>query len=138
MILEDKQIYIASGWFSDEQMEACVELENFASFASRKFFAPRLMNLGDDGCDWKTVFDKNIEELEKAEIVLCSTVGKDMGAIFEAGYAHARGIRVIYYTPGIKKPNLMLGLSGQIATTHSELIQCYQDPNETFASKDFE
>lgn len=120
-------IYICSGWFNDEMLKACLEIESAANDLVEQgkaisVFEPRNMNLGISGCNWELIFKRNIEELDKCDTVLCSTVNKDMGSIFEAGYAYAKNKRIIYYTPGINKPNLMLGKSGLVFNNIKTLI----------------
>lgn len=132
------KVYLASGWFSPEQMKACKDVEESLSFLNDSNFFPRSMNLGTDGCSWNEIFSENIYHLDECDVVVASTVGKDMGTLWECGYAYAKGKRIVYYTPGIKKPNLMLGLSGQIATTIEEMKQCVLDSRTSFSSQDFE
>ncbi len=132
------KVYLASGWFNKDQMKACKEAEESISLMNEKNFFPRLMNLGTDGVDWQKIYDANIFHLEECDTVVCVTEGKDMGALIEAGYAIKAGKRIIYYTPGIDKPNLMLAFSGQIARTIQELEQCLSDESVTFVPKDFE
>ena len=130
--------YIASGWFNATQLAACVQLEQFCIDNDINHFAPRKMNLGTDGVDWDLIFQKNIEHLDDCDIVFASTVGKDMGTIWETGYAYAKGKEIIYYTPGITKPNLMLAKSGQIARDINELGACFVDRDVTFVGDEIE
>jgi len=132
------RIYIAGGWFSEEQLKHLVEVEDLVKQTNHKHFAPRTMNLGQDGCDWSFIFDENIKHLEDCDMVVASTVGKDMGTIWECGYGYAKGKTIVYYTPGIARPNLMLGMSGIVCKTYEELKNLIVNgiyPNEL---KDFE
>lgn len=131
-------IYVAAGWFSPEQMKACKEVEALVYSADFCHFFPRQMNLGTDGCDWEQVFSENIKRIDDCDIIVASTVGKDMGTLWECGYGFAKGKDIIYYTPGIKKPNLMLAHSGQIATNLNELEACIFDPEITFCGEEIE
>ena len=118
---QHKKVYVAAGWFNDNQMKACKELEEFADSFFKEPFKPRVANLGTEGCDWDAIFANNIEHIDNADLVLASTVDKDMGTILECGYAFAKGIPIIYYTPGIKTVNLMLAKSGVVCKTMEEL-----------------
>lgn len=131
-----ENIYLAGGWFSPEQMKACTEVEELLTEINEDNFFPRLMNLGTDGIDWNKIYRTNIVHLDMCDTVVVSTVDKDMGTLIEAGYCIAKGKRVVYYTPGIDKPNLMLTHSGQIARTINELKVCLYDPNVTYFKGD--
>lgn len=120
--MEPTKVYIAGGWFNDRQMKAVKEVEDFADKWFVNTFKPRVANLGISGCDWDNIFSQNITHLDEAELVIASTVDKDMGTIWECGYAFAKGIPVVYYTPGIDKVNLMLAKSGKVAKTIEELF----------------
>ena len=121
METQQKKVYVAAGWFNDNQMEACKELEDFADSFFREPFKPRVDNIGTEGCDWDDIFLGNIEHINSSDLVIASTVDKDMGTIWECGYAFAKGIPIIYYTPGIKDVNLMLAKSGVVCKTIDEL-----------------
>lgn len=116
------KVYVAGGWFSDGQMRAVREVEEFADKWFIKPFKPRTANLGEDGCDWDAIFKGNIDHIDSAGLVIASTVDKDMGTIWECGYAFSKGIPIVYYTPGIDKVNLMLAKSGKVAKTTEELF----------------
>jgi len=116
------KVYIAGGWFNDGQMRAIKEIEAFSDKWFIEAFKPRVDNLGSDGCDWDAIFTSNIEHIDSAGLVIASTVDKDMGTIWECGYAFAKGIPIVYYTPGIDKVNLMLLKSGKVAKTVEELF----------------
>ena len=111
------KVYIAGGWFSEEQEKALSEIENYADTMCLHVFKPRSDNLGSDGCDWDSIFAVNIAEIETSDIIIASTVGKDMGTLWECGYAYALNKPILYYTPGISKPNLMLAMSGKVFNT---------------------
>lgn len=110
-------VYIAGGWFSDAQLKAVKELEELADELGYNSFKPRVHNKGNEGCNWDRIFYDNIYHIEQCSIVFASTVDKDMGTIWECGFAYAKGKKIVYYTPGIPKVNLMLSMTGAICPT---------------------
>lgn len=115
-------IYVASGWFTPEQDEARKEILRTLNAYQYEFFSPKEDNLAKPCMGQTTltsIFKINLEEIDNADMVVASTVGKDMGTIFECGYAYAKGIPIIYYAPGLEGPfNLMLAKSAHaVATT---------------------
>ena len=127
-----KRVYVAGGWFSDNQLNHLKEIEDLASESFDNVFLPRKMNLGTDGCDWESVFNENIKHLKSCDVVIASTVEKDIGTIWECGYAHAFDKKIIYYCPNIDKPNLMLGMSGVVCKTIDDI---YEYINEGYVTK---
>lgn len=115
------KIYVAGGWFTPEQEKALTIVEDVVKQTNSNHFMPRHMNLGTEGVDWQKVFDSNIAHLDDCDIVVASTEGKDMGTLWECGYAYGKGKEIVYFTNGIPKPNLMLGFSGIICSTEEEL-----------------
>lgn len=77
------------------------------------FYSPKDNGVYKPGDDPKKIYDTNVHEIEQADIVVVSTEGKDMGTLFEAGYATALGIPVVYYWGSTGKFNLMLAGSAQ-------------------------
>jgi len=125
MFNKETKVYVAGGWFNDGQMRACRELEDFADKWFENVFKPRVSNLGSSEMSskqWDDIFQGNLEHIDSAELIIASTVDKDMGTIWECGYAFSKGIPIVYYTPGIDKVNLMLAKSGKVAKTVEELF----------------
>ena len=133
----ETKIYVAGGWFSPAQMEALKQVEHLAAIYGDAFM-PRLHNLGEEGCNWEKVFEVNIDKLNDCDIVIASTVDKDMGTIFECGYAYSRGKQILYYSPGIAKPNLMLGMSGLVFNDIAKLELYLQTGKYENIAKDYE
>jgi nucleoside 2-deoxyribosyltransferase len=79
------------------------------------------------------VLDINIQALEKTDLLVCITDGKDPGTMFEAGYCYAKNIPIIYvWLSGAKgqKFNLMLGASGSVVRTMAQLKAALLDFKE--------
>ena len=132
------RIYVAGGWFSNEQEIALSDVEEIIRESKNEAFMPRHMNLGSIGSNWVEVFNTNVNEIRKCDIVVASTVGKDMGTLWECGYAYALDKKIVYYTPGIDKPNLMLGFSGIICRDRYELYDYIIRGIEPQKGKDYE
>lgn len=115
-MVEKKQIkvYVAGGWFTPEQEEALDSMLRACKLAEVDFYSPR-----DDGLyvpgvtDPKDVFQENLKQILLSDIVIASTEGKDMGTVWECGYAYGISKPVAYFYPNRRgKFNLMLAQSG--------------------------
>lgn len=116
--------YIASGWFSKKQEKARQAIKWACGYSGLDYYSPKDNLLYDPDTDNpKTVFDVNIEEICSASLVIASTVGKDMGTLFECGVAWGAGVPIVYYFKG-STFNLMLAESAMaILSTRDELYQ---------------
>lgn len=120
------KVYIASGWFNDLQMADVQYVEGLLDGLKIAYFSPRLHNLCPPTAseiEKRKAFDLNLKAIEKADLILVNTRDKDMGTIFEAGYAYAKKKPILYYCKGLVGGfNLMLALSGNaVATSESQL-----------------
>lgn len=121
-------VYLASPFFTPEQ----VEREEFAKVFLRELglsvFSPK------DNCflsnnasieDRKRVFDDNVMAIRGCNAVFAITDGKDMGTIWEAGYAYGINVPIIYFaeTLGDNPFNLMLAQSGVITITNRKMLK---------------
>tara|TARA_B100000131_G_C18069355_1_gene593866 strand:+ start:699 stop:1145 length:447 start_codon:yes stop_codon:yes gene_type:complete len=129
------KIYLASGWFNPTQAAELDRLEeifdNRSSFfdlaSPRRIFvcppdAPR--SVQDE------TFSGNLHHIETADFLLVNTRDKDIGTIWEAGYAHAFKKPIIYFCAGLPegaKFNLMLARSGIKVCTSFEQLEDYID-----------
>lgn len=117
-----KTVYLASGWFTPAQEKARLEMLNTIS-KDHFVFSPKDDNLGTEDSDFSSIFQANIREIENCDIMVASTIDKDMGTLFECGVAYAKGIPIVYYAPGLSGPfNLMLAESAvSVCTTQPSL-----------------
>lgn len=144
------KVYLAGGWFDKFQIEALDYLEKFL-YSQDKFevFAPRqeVKLEGIEATDkMKEVFEINCKHIEEADLVIASTVSKDMGTIWECGYAAKCGKPLIYTLFDKRFPdaifNLMLAKSG-IATfidkkDFEKFVALISKENVNSISKDYE
>ena len=130
-----KKIYLASGWFNPTQDQELSMLENifdkrqehFKLSSPRRIFvcppdAPR--SVQDE------TFEGNLAHIKNADFLVVNTRDKDIGTIWEAGYAHALNIPIVYFCAGLPegaKFNLMLARSGIKVCTSFEQLEDYLD-----------
>ena len=125
-----KKIYLASGWFNPVQAEELTNLENifderndYFDLASPRrifFFSPNASKEVQDA-----TFEGNLHHIQTADFLLVNTRDKDIGTIWETGYAYAFDKPIIYFCAGLPKGakfNLMLARSGiKVCTSFVEL-----------------
>ena len=138
-----KKIYFASPWFTPEQEEREERLKAKLRSLGFNVWSPKEEAICGAISDKETrdrIFNGNIENIVDADIVFAVTDGKDMGTIWEAGFAYGfneglanaadaygfnfKRIKIVYYceTLGNGKFNLMLAQSGDIVFTKFEDI----------------
>ena len=123
-------VYLASGWFNPTQDAELTKLE--ALFDARasyiKLASPRRIFICPPNAE-KSVqdatFDGNLREIKDADFLLVNTRDKDIGTIWEAGYAYANERPIVYFCDGLPpgaKFNLMLARSAiKVCTSFDEL-----------------
>ena len=125
------KIYLASGWFNEEQMSVCQSLENTLDKLGYNTFKPRveskITSLNPTMEERKVTFRGNVTNIDDCDIMVANVTYKDTGVHFEIGYAYAKGKPIIFYkqdTDG-KPFNLMLAQASDYApaTTLDELKQ---------------
>ena len=129
-----KKIYLAAGWFNPVQAEELTRLEKICDdrgwidlASPRRIFvcppgAPK--NVQDE------TFSGNLHHIETADFLIVNTRDKDIGTIWEAGYAYARNVPIVYFCQGLPKGakfNLMLARSGVKVCTSYEQLEDYLD-----------
>lgn len=114
---EKYDFYLASPFFNPEQVERMNKVLDILRRYNYKVYAPMEHGVvkADDTKEFANlVFKENCRAINNSLKVIAITDGKDMGTIWEAGYAYGRGIPVVYYaeTLGDNPFNLMLAESG--------------------------
>ena len=125
-----KKIYLASGWFNPVQDKELTELEKIFDDRANDFelASPRRIFVCPPNAP-KSVqdetFEGNLFHIKTADFLLVNTRDKDIGTIWEAGYAYAFDKPIIYFCAGLPegaKFNLMLARSGiKVCTSFAEL-----------------
>ena len=133
--MENNKVYFASPWFTPEQEEREERLKAKLRELGFNVWSPKESCVcppnASDELRRKT-FDDNCTNIASCDILFAVTDGKDMGTIWEAGYANGinaccipmnhEKIVIVYYceTLGDGKFNLMLANSGDIIITDFE------------------
>lgn len=127
--MNNLKVYVAAGWFSDEQEKARMEVINACKTVNVDIYSPKDDMLHIDGeTDPEAIFLENVYQINKADFIIASTEGKDMGTLFECGLAYGRGTPIVYYYKGNGPFNLMLARSGFcVCTTYEELCQYLEE-----------
>lgn len=121
--------YLASPFFNKEQVDRMKKVLQMLRFKKYIVYAPFEHGIvaQEEGPEAiKEVFESNVQAIQSSNKVLAITDGKDMGTIWEAGYAYGIGKPVVYYaeTLGNNAFNLMLSESGiGIYTNFHDLVR---------------
>ena len=109
--------YLASPFFNDEQIKREESIKKTLRGYGYRVYAPREHGIVGSLASQEAVtstFNSNVEAINNSRMVLAITDGKDMGTIWEAGYAYGNNIPIVYYaeTLGNNPFNIMLSESG--------------------------
>lgn len=121
--------YLASPFFKDRQIQREEAVKNALRNEGYTVYSPRENGvLTPDATDEvrTKIFKENCEAIQKSHRILAITDEKDIGTIWEAGYAYGIGKEVVYYaeTLGNNPFNVMLGKSGiGIFTNYNDLVE---------------
>lgn len=131
--MKNKKIYFASPFFNEEQVEREERLKAKLRELGFDVWSPKeefFCKPDEDAETRKKVFEGNCSNIESSDIIFAVTDGKDIGTIWEAGFAYglnkfykfcqAKPIKIVYYCETLPvggKFNLMLAQSGDIIIT---------------------
>ena len=128
------KIYLAAGWFNPTQAEELTRLEAICD--TREWIdlaSPRRIFVCPPDAPKETqdaTFDGNLHHIKTADWLIVNTRDKDIGTIWEAGYAYANDVPIVYFCQGLPpgaKFNLMLARSGVKVCTSFEELENYLD-----------
>lgn len=122
------KVYFASPFFNEEQVEREERLKTKLRELGFEVFSPKeASHLKKDSSlnEQKETFEMNLKNIDNCDILFGVTDGKDMGTIWECGYANglnrirANKIIIVYYceTLGNNQFNLMLARSADLVIT---------------------
>lgn len=127
------KVYFASPFFNEEQIEreerckAKLRQLGFEVFSPKEAF---VVKPNQDAKTRKKVFNMNIDNIESSDMIFVVTNGKDIGTIWEAGFACGLNrdefrdkIKIVYFCEGLPPNmpfNLMLAQSGDVVITKFE------------------
>lgn len=129
--------YLASPFFNAEQKERMYYVLNTLRTNGYNVYAPiesGVVSEDEDVGFVSYVFNSNVEAIRSSRKVLAITDGKDMGTIWEAGFAYGIGKPVIYFaeTLGDNPFNIMLSESGNgIYTNREDLYRAAKENSFT-------
>ncbi len=120
------KVYIAAPFFNPGQLETVERIKTLLTNFGIEYFSPKDECMFEKGVTKpKDILRMNVNAIEDCDLMIAVTEGKDMGTLFECGYAYAMGIDVIYFweTDDTKmKFNLMLSGSGYgVAKNYKDL-----------------
>ena len=123
------KVYIAAPFFNADQINVVEQIKFVLSQWGIEYYSPKdelLCKPDSSKQEREKAFSSNLEAIEKSDYVIAVTDGKDMGTIFECGYAYSRDVPIVYValTLGENPFNLMLAESGhRVCTTMQQLEQ---------------
>lgn len=133
--IKNMKVYFASPWFNPDQAEREERVKGHLRELGFNVWSPKdncvCSPIADEELRQK-VFGDNVYNIETCDILFAITDGKDMGTIWEAGFANGinymlkptdRRIIIIYYCETLGPNgqfNLMLAQSGDIVITKFE------------------
>lgn len=133
--VKDVKIYFASPWFSPDQAEREDRVKRKLRELGFNVWSPKDNCVCSPGASEEVrekVFNDNIYNIETCDVIFAITDGKDMGTIWEAGFACGINymltqpedrITIVYYCETLGPNgqfNLMLAQSGDIIITKFE------------------
>ena len=130
-----KKIYLASGWFNPTQETELTRLEKIFDDRANHFelASPRRIFVCPPNAP-KSVQDEtfsgNLQHIQTSDFLVVNTRDKDIGTIWEAGYAFAFNRPIVYFCAGLPKGakfNVMLARSGIKVCTSFEELENYLD-----------
>jgi len=106
-------IYIAGPWFTVRQGVILENIKNVLTKHKLQFYSPK-DEMPFKEFTPKQIFESNLHAINEAALLVVITDGKDVGTIFEAGYAVAAGTPVVYVWVDHDRSNfnIMLAQSG--------------------------
>lgn len=120
-------LYFASPFFNPEQVEREERLKAHLRGLGFEVFSPKEnthLQKDADTAAQELTFQQNLDGIKNTDAVFAITDGKDMGTIWEAGYAFGIKKPIIYYaeTLGNGQFNLMLARSGNVVYQSQDAI----------------
>lgn len=108
------KIYIASPFFNEEELNFVKRIENVLEYNGISFYSPRLDGILKDMPKeqrmkaTKTIYDNNVKNIITTDMMVAVIDNRDVGTMFEIGYAAALGKKIITLTNNDFMVNVML------------------------------
>lgn len=124
-----EKIYFASPFFNEEQVEREERLKKKLRDLGYDVFSPKeniFLSKDATNEEQEKAFSDNVKNIETCDILFGVTDGKDMGTIWECGYANGintnkeKKIKIVYYCETLNggQFNLMLAKSADVVITN--------------------
>lgn len=117
--------YIAGPWFNAVQLNNVELIKSILHVLDVSYFSPKDESMFKQGDDPKQILDLNCKAINDCDFIIVITDGKDVGTMFEAGYAYCINKQILYVwfdRQEGQKFNLMLGASGAVAFNLDDII----------------
>lgn len=128
--LKARQCYICSGWFSEKQEKARLEILRAIWGANMSYFSPRDENLAPADASVSlqdAILDGNCSAIDNCRFCVASLIQSDLGTMWEVGYALSQNIPVIFYQGDGSElsdyPELLEIENAGVARTEKELTE---------------
>lgn len=119
------KIYLAGPFFTDKQKDIVSQVERIIKHNGFEVYSPMKECIFEKGVTKPAdIFDDNVKQIDVADAVIVITDGKDVGTLFEAGFAYGKGSPIIYawFDSNGAKFNIMLKESAAaIALSYTHL-----------------
>lgn len=121
--LTSKQVYLASPFFAISELILIDKIRDaFLEFGIKVFSPFHDIGLGDD----ETIAKKDIDGIEKSDIVFFVFDNLDSGTLVESGYSLARGKKLIGYHRTCEESKLLMLKPGDLQVFHHLTTAIYQ------------
>ncbi|MFP7487249.1 nucleoside 2-deoxyribosyltransferase [Priestia filamentosa] len=115
MNLEGKKIYLASGWFNENQERRLKKAEEVLREMGFEVFSPRehqFLEYSYNSQPWRdVVFENDVDNVHKADFIFAIYDETDSGTMFEIGLAYALGKPIFIFHEAEEYCNLMISES---------------------------
>jgi nucleoside 2-deoxyribosyltransferase len=111
------KVYIAAPFFNPTQLAVVEAIKKVLNQNDIDYFSPKDESKFKQGDDPQDIIILNCDAIMNCDAVVAVTDGKDVGTMFECGYAYCCDIPIIYVWLS-RQPeqsfNLMLAASGEV------------------------
>lgn len=133
--MKDPYIYIAGPFFNQYETGIINRIKSILDTYRYEYFSPKDELMFKPGVTTpEDILRANVNGLMKADLLVCVTDGKDPGTMFEAGWAFAKGLPIIYiWLTGTKeqKFNVMLAATGSVVRSLDQLYKALDNIRDT-------
>ena len=88
------KFYIAAPFFNKAQIEKVEVVKEMLTAKGFDYFSPKddCLFENNKGMDSANIFNTNVDQIDRCDGILVITDDRDLGAMFEAGYAYGSGV----------------------------------------------